>query len=210
MSTPAHLFDIHKMSPPTFEGFVSEGNEEAFAAVQDLACGVPEDPCLYLWGKKHSGKSHLLAAAQDNRADLFVVDDAELLSVEEQMELFSRFNEVRAGNGRLLVAGKEKPTEMPFREDLRTRLAAGLVFQLYTLSEKAKRKALLLHARRKGVQLPEEVAELLTTRLDRNLGELISGFESLDRHALAHNKPITISSAKQWLEKRAAQENSNS
>ena len=55
------------------------------------------------------------------------------------------------------------------REDLRTRLAWGLVYQLRPLTDEEKAAHLRAEAARRGLRLPDEVLGYLLGRLPRDL-----------------------------------------
>ena len=57
---------------------------------------------------------------------------------------------------------------LPLRDDLRTRLAQGLVFRLEALDDAGMRHALAAEARRRGLPLSGEVSHYLLTRFARD------------------------------------------
>ncbi|MCV4754020.1 DnaA regulatory inactivator Hda, partial [Escherichia coli] len=87
--------------------------------------------------------------------------------------------------------------DLPLREDLRTRLGWGPVFQLLPLSEAECRAVLRQAADRRGVFLSDEVMSYLQTRFSRDLGSLMSMLDRLDRFALATQRAVTIPLLKQ-------------
>jgi len=118
-----------------------------------------------------SGKSHLLqasvrAALADTRrraiyaqgsvpqpADLVAVDDVECLDDGLQVELFDLYNRMRDSGGLMLVSGKKPALHLQLRNDLRTRLGWGLVYQVHCLSDEEKAQALVQHAHARGFVL---------------------------------------------------------
>ena len=122
---------ISPPSQPTLENFVPGANGELLARLREFHAGDVPDIILYLWGEKGSGKSHLLRAC----AGLHVVDAVEGLNEASQIALFNAINEANQSGGKVLVAGNAPPAQLPLREDLKSRLAWGLVYQVKPLAD---------------------------------------------------------------------------
>jgi DnaA family protein len=90
------------------------------------------------------------------------------------------------------AAGSVPPADLPLRDDLRTRLAWGDVFALQPLSEADTQQALSDEARRRGLQLPAEVAHYLMSRFPRDLATLMALLAALDDHGLATQRRLTV------------------
>jgi DnaA family protein len=184
---------------PAFDNFVAGENREALEAVRAMAAGTLAEPIVYLWGEAGSGRTHLLRAAERAAPSLHVVDDVDALDAEGQQALFVAINEARNGRGAVLASGPCPPAALTLREDLRSRLGWGLVYQLRVLSDSGKREHLRSAARTRGLDLPEEVADYLLARLPRNLGSLNEVLERLDRLSLARQRALTIPLAREAL-----------
>lgn len=191
--------EISERPPPRFANFVAGANGEALAAVQALASGALEEAIVYLWGEPSSGRTHLLRAAAAENPHLVVADDVETLDTLAQQRLFVAINEAREGAARVLAAGSAPPAQLALREDLRTRLAWGLVYQLARLSDQDKRAHLRSAARARGLDLPDEVADYLFARLPRDLPSLNAVLDLLDRLSLAKQRPLTVPLAREAL-----------
>jgi DnaA family protein len=195
--------EIFPPAQPTFANFVSGANLEALAAVRALAGGTLKEAILYLWGEPESGRTHLLRAAAREDPGLTVADDVETLGAEAQQALFVAINEARDGRARVLAAGSHPPAQLRLRDDLRTRLAWGLVYQLKRLSDPEKRAHLRASAHARGLQLGEDVADYLLARLPRNLSSLNAVLERLDRVSLAKQRALTIPLVREALAEEA-------
>lgn len=226
------VLDIGLEPEPTLDGFAPGPNASVLQQLRDWLqapdCGVP----LYLWGPPGSGKSHLLRAARqalvergcavgwldagssphadfDESWQAIVLDEVHAYDAALQHTAFNWFVHALApGHGQacaVLAAGQLPPADLPLREDLRTRLAWGLVFELQPLSDAEGRAALQAAAGARGLQLPDEVMDYVWTRFSRNLGHLMQLLERLDRYALETRRAITIPLIRAMLESEQGQ-----
>ena len=120
------------------------------------------------------------------------MDDIERLDIVSQLALFDAFNVLRAGKSRLFGAGTQPAAELPLREDLRTRLGAGLSLRLAPLNDEEKAAALTWHAAQRGLRLAPEIVAYLLTHCRRDMGTQIAVLDALDRHSLEHKRPVTL------------------
>ena len=194
------VLDLAPPAEPEFGNFVAGPNAEALAAVKALAAG--REAILYLWGEPGSGKSHLLQAAARANPSLVTVDGVEGLDPAAQQRLFIAINAARQGEPPVLATGSQPPAQLALREDLRTRLAWGLVYQLKPLSDAEKALHLRAEAARRGLRLPDEVVGYLLTRLPRDLPSLKSVLDALDRYSLAAKRPVTVPLVREALERK--------
>ena len=88
---------------------------------------------------------------------------------------------MRAAAGALVAGGDAAPAQLALREDLRSRLAWGLAFQLHPLSDAEKAAALREHARARALALTEEVIAYLLQHARRDMASLIAILDALDR-----------------------------
>jgi len=184
--------DISAPEAPSFDNYVAGENAEALASVRALAAESLSESIVYLWGAPGSGRTHLLRAAQRANAGLAIADDVERLDPPAQQALFVAINDAREGGPRVLAAGSLPPARLSLREDLRTRLAWGLVYELHPLGDEAKRAHLTALASRRGLELPPEVSAYLLARLPRDFASLNSVMEVLDKHSLARQRGLTL------------------
>jgi len=180
---------------PTLDNFVPGANAELVARLREFRAGDFPDAILYLWGEPGSGKSHLLRACGGAHA----VDDVEKLDENAQIALFNAINEARQSGGRVLVAGNAPPPQLPLREDLRSRLAWGLVYQVKRLTDDERAQFLRAEAGRRGMRLAEEVISYLLTRARRDLPSLVTILDELDRGSLERQRQITLPFVRETL-----------
>lgn len=192
------LLDIQPPPAPSFENFKLGKNAEAVMNLRDAIQGHAPSRFVYLWGPTGSGKSHLLQAAASKGAE--IADDVHLLDEAEQIALFNRYNTIKETGGSLITAGLHSPGQMGLREDLATRLAWGLVYQLHALTDQEKAEALQAHALERGMKLPDEVIRYCLRTLRRDLPTLMAVLDALDEWSLMTKKPVTMQMLKKLLQ----------
>ncbi|HYM48230.1 MAG TPA: DnaA regulatory inactivator Hda, partial [Burkholderiaceae bacterium] len=204
MSAPRQLtLDLVKPSKPSLDNFVVGRNVEVIAALRAVAAGNGER-FIYLWGDAGSGRSHLLRAlglqmqpgevpAFDTRSHGYVVDDVDSCNESQQQQLFGLLNQIRAdAAARFVGAGNAAPMHLALRDDVRTRLAWGLVYQIQALSDAEKAQALAAHAESRGLVLPADVIDYLLTHMQRDMRTLVAIVDALDIYALSLKRTITV------------------
>lgn len=222
--------DIGLAPEPTLADFWPGPNLAAWQHVRLWSEGDVRSPVpVYLWGPAGVGKSHLLRAARLALAergarvgwldagstphqgfsegwDAIFLDDVHLYSTDLQHTAFNWFiNAVAPATGRpraVLAAGGLPPTDLPLRDDLRSRLGWGDVFELHPLAEADLRAVLQQAAQARGLALPDEVLDYALKRFSRDLGHLMHLLERLDRYALQTRKGITIPLLKEMLQNK--------
>lgn len=198
------LLDIQPPALPSLDNFIPGQNTEALHSLKMAIDGAIEARFIYLWGAPGSGKSHLLQACNElalaHNLPLSVVDDVNALDEEAQIELFNYFNQLRASGGILITSGNAAPTQMELRDDLATRLAWGLVYQLHPLTDEEKARALKTHAKERGMKLPDEVVDYCLRYLRRDLPTLMAVLNALDEWSLTEKKPVTVPLLKKLLQ----------
>ena len=198
------LLDIQPDALPNIANFVVGRNAEALHSFnQALQIGA-ENRFIYFWGVAGSGKTHLLKAAQElakaSNIHLVTADDVNLLNDEAQIALFDTYNQTRATNGVLFAAGNASPSQMNLRDDLATRLAWGLTYQLHPLTDEEKAQALKAHALERGMKLPDEVVDYCLRYLRRDLPSLMAILDALDEWSLTEKRPVTVPLLKKLIQ----------
>ena len=216
--------DIGLARPATLESFFAGPNEAAWKHLQLWAGSPTRSPVpTYLWGAAGSGKTHLLQAVQESLREqgagigwldpsmaeppdfdeqwaVVLMDDVHLYTAVQQHTAFAWFVQAQALQRGVLAAGALPPADLKLREDLRTRLGWGHVFQLQVLSEPERRAVLRQAADGRGVFLSDEVMDFILHRFSRDLGSLMTLLEHLDAYALRTQRAITIPLIKSMLE----------
>ena len=214
------LLDIAPDWVPTLDNFIAGRNVELLSALRHALDGSASERCFYLWGEQGSGKSHLLQAlVQQARAlslpasytqthvpphaQVVAIDDVQTLDNAQQIELFNLYNTIRASGSILLVSGTAAPAHLTLRDDLRTRLGWGLVYQLHALSDAEKEQALQQHAQARGLVLPGEVTQYLLRHGRRDLPAQLALLDALDAHCLRLKRSASVPLLKEVIRTRA-------
>lgn len=214
------LLDIAPAPAPSLENFVPGRNAELLTVLRNLPQGETGKRSLFLWGESGSGRSHLLQAAVAffrqqglnaqyataitdpalENCDLVALDDVEGLDDAGQIALFNLFNHLRESGRALVVSGRCAPSQLDIRDDLKTRLGWGMVYQLLALSDAEKTEALQRHAVERGFRLPVEVVDYLLRHVRRDLPTLMRILDALDKWSLTAKRPVTLPLLKQLLQ----------
>lgn len=220
--------DIGLAPLPTLGNFVAAGNEAALEHLRLWVDNPLRSPVpTFLWGEGGSGKTHLLRAVRealrehgarvgwldaqtlhpgefDEHWEVVLLDDCQLYTAEQQAAAFNWFVNAQApahGPARwVLAAGDRPPADLQLRDDLRTRLGWGHVFQLRALGEAERRAVLRRAADERGVFLGDEVMDFMLNRFSRDLSSLMLLLDQLDAYALRTQRAITIPLIKSMLE----------
>lgn len=216
--------DIGLARAPSLSSFLAGPNEAAWKHLQLWAGSPTRSPVpTYLWGAAGSGKTHLLEAVReslreqgaaagwldpgvaepppyDERWAVVLMDDVHAYNAVQQHAAFSWFVQAQALQRGVLAAGALPPADLKLREDLRTRLGWGHVFELHVLSDPERRAVLRQAADARGVFLSDEVMDFILHRFSRDLGSLMQLLEHLDAYALQAQRAITIPLVKSMLE----------
>jgi DnaA family protein len=224
------VFELTAPEPPSFDNYVPGRNAEVVAALARLAHGGISETGVLLWGEPGAGKTHLLRAtvreveAGGGRATLLgdpadlegadigklaaerlvAVDRVEAASAAAQGRVFTLYNALAAAGGRLLAASRAPLAALSLREDVRTRLGWGLVYEVLPLTDAEKPSALVDYARRRGFALSDDVIRYLLAHGRRDMTTLCATLAALDRHSLATKRPVTVPLLRDWLQRRFA------
>ncbi len=142
------------------------------------------------------------------RMGLVAIDDLHLVSADPHWAeaLFHLINRCRHGGCRLLLASRESPHGVDVAlPDLASRLSWGPVFHLDPLGDSELLAFVFDRARRRGMQLPAEVAGYLVKHLPRDIRYLEKLIELLDEEALAAKRKVTLPLLKQVVAQRQEQ-----
>lgn len=198
------LLDIQLPARPSVHNFLLGRNAEALHTLVNSLSAQPLQRFIYFWGAPGSGKTHLLLAAQDLAKEmgkpLICADDVQDYSEQQQIDLFNAYNQAREGTGVVLVSGNASPMQMGLREDLASRLAWGVTYQLHALSDEEKAQALKQRAKQRGMKLPDDVLDYCFRYLRRDLPSLMATLDALDHWSLTEKKPVSVNMLRKLIQ----------
>ncbi len=200
------VLDLLPASPPSLDNFVAGDNAETLAALTEWLAGRHADSAFCLYGEAGCGKSHLLQASGFtlvdaarhpaltgvSAVDALAVDNVDQLDAEGQIALFALFNQMKMAGQRLLTAAPQPPAHLALREDLRTRLGAGLIYRLQPLTDDQKADALRALARERALKLTPEMINYLLRHAPRDMRVLAMLVVAIDEHSLEQKRPVTL------------------
>ena len=166
------LLNLDTGNAPSLDSYLTGQNGEVVHLLREIADRTSREHFVYLWGQNATGKTHLLKAlSQFSPAryipaeatesdfsyfpdcDLYLLDDCEHLNPEKQIAAFNLFNQVRENNAYMITSGPCTPLALDLRDDLKSRLCWGLVYQIKSLSDEEKISALNEQAKQRGFTL---------------------------------------------------------
>jgi DnaA-homolog protein len=220
--SPQIPFELFEPEPPSFENFLVGDNEELLTQLYANAGNAQLSGATSVWGGRSVGKTHLLKAffsaisTKFDGALLFgaehslpespfvetkfiAADDVDQFDIERQAWLFNAFNHVVPRGGAILVSGATSPALWPIREDLRTRLASGLVFEIQPVPQDALPALLADYAKSRGTAINDEVIAYILSRTERATGALCQLISAIDRLSLSLKRPITVPLVRAYL-----------
>ena len=222
------IFELAPAEPPRLANFLPGRNRELVALLPRFVAGDIDETGLLLWGAAGSGKTHLLQAAMalaheqsvaarwiadpgaiaslpiDGGDVLVVIDRADTADANAAAAIFTLYNALKQRRGRLIAASRTPLATLPLREDLRTRLGWGLVYEVRPLADEDKPAAMAAFADQRGFQLSSDVIDYLLRHGRRDLPSLLATLAALDRASLASKRPITVPLLKAWLQRADA------
>lgn len=127
--------------------------------------------------------------------DMVCIDELDSIATDTlwQEALFHFYNRLQEQMHYLLIAAKRVPQHLGFSlQDLISRLASGVLFQVRELNDSERLLALQQRARLRGLEFSDEVGQFLLLRLPRHSKTLFSVLEKLDSASLSLKRKLTI------------------
>ena len=126
---------------------------------------------------------------------LICIDDIEFILGNQVWErkLLDLYERIQTTEAHLVIASHESPKGINFfLPDLASRFSMGVIHQLEILSEIEMISAIQMHANIRGFKLPNESANYLLKRVERNVGSLIEIIKILDYESLSKQRKLTV------------------
>jgi DnaA family protein len=129
------------------------------------------------------------------------VDDVDRLDDRLVGSLFRILNGVQTSKAiHVFMAGNAAPANLKLREDLRTRLGWGLIFQTQLLDDDEKIQALEEAAKARGLVLSPDVLPWLLSRFYRDMPSLMALIDALDAYSLETKRAVTLPLVRELLQ----------
>ena len=133
----------------------------------------------------------------DNLAqyDLVAIDDIENIigdmTWEEQLLKF--YEDSYSTRNKILITANDTPKGLNFLlPDLLSRFNLALIERLRPMNEDEMIKAILIHSKARGFDLPEDSAKYLINRVPRDVSVLVDMIKLLDYESLSMQRKLTI------------------
>jgi chromosomal replication initiator protein len=134
--------------------------------------------------------------------DVLLIDDVQFIAGKErtQEEFFHTFNSLYDSHKQIVVTSDKFPKEIPgLEERLRSRFEWGLIADIQAPDKETKQAILEAKAEKNNIDLPEEVAEFLSSSVISNIRELEGYLVRIGAYASLTATPITIEMTKEIL-----------
>ncbi|MBO67139.1 MAG: DnaA regulatory inactivator Hda [Acidiferrobacteraceae bacterium] len=214
---PIRLNDVMSL-----DNFLPGDNKEVISALNNWIENRTSGRVLFLFGIGGSGRSHLLQAVcrsisgsgglsvyvpadqSDITSDLIsqldpsatvCIDDFDCIAgdigwEESILEVYER---LVSGSGRLLISALRPPLALSMvLPDLESRLAAAHIYRIHALNEEDFPQAMKLRARKRGLELSDDVIDYILRRAPRDSRYIFSLLDRADEAAFASKRRLTI------------------
>jgi len=206
----------------TFDNFLGERNASSAARLQNLVRGNPGQGIFLCGpsgsGKSHllqavcneaeSGQRAALCLSLPEMAqqpaqvleglsgwDFVCLDSVDAVAGRRDWDeaLFHLYNRTVDAGGVPVFSASVLPGDLPGSlPDLASRLGASIILQLVTLRDEERLLVLKARAERRGLVMPDEVAQYILRRAPRHMGDLLVLLDRLDERSLASQRRLTV------------------
>lgn len=136
-------------------------------------------------------------------AGALVIDDVQFLANREssQEELFHTFNALYQARRQIVLSADSPPGEIPTLEDrLVSRFNWGLVARIDPPNRETRQAILQKKARLRGCEVPDEILDLIASRVESNIRLLEGALTKLISETQIAGRPMTLETAAQVLD----------
>ncbi len=170
----------------------------------------PEKRVLYMTSENFTNE--LISAIQTKRTyefrekirkvDILMVDDIQFIAGREstQQEFFNAFNELHNDNKQIILTSDKPPKDIQrLEERLCSRFEWGLVADIQRPDVDTRVAILREKTVQEGIQVPDDVLQLIAGKIDSNIRELEGCLTRLVAYSTLVREPITIELCEQAL-----------
>ena len=207
-----------------WRNFIGDTNQEVVEFLAHLF-SQSLSSVVYIYGGKSCGKTHLLqgsafeALDRSQRVvyldfeqdmpdgimndlevnDWVCIDNVRCLDDAQQQELFDLYNRVANTSTKLIISDSVLPNELDLLKDLKTRLSLATIFCLEALDDETKKNIIQQQMNEQNLKIDRKVYDYLFKHYSRDLADLLSAIDQLDKISLQQKNKITIPLIKQVL-----------
>ena len=184
----------------------------AHAIGVDIKDKYPEKTVLYISAEKFT-QQYIESVKKNNRndfihfyqiIDILIIDDVQFLSGKSgtQEVFFHIFNHLHQNGKQVILTSDKAPVDMQdIEQRLLSRFKWGLSAELQNPDFETRVSIVKNKLYRDGVEMPEEIIEYLAKHITTNVRELEGAIISLIAQSSFNKKEITLSLAKDVVEK---------
>ena len=135
-------------------------------------------------------------------ADVLMIDDVQFICGKQgtQTEFFHTFNSLIEQGKQIVLSSDSSPLELKgLEERLKTRMAQGLIVDIYPTTYEMRIGILQSKAAQWGIDVPMDVVEFLAEHITGNVRELEGALKRLGADSQLLNKKITLASTQSIL-----------
>ena len=200
-------------NPLLISGGVGLGKTHlAHAIGVDIKDKYPEKTVLYISAEKFT-QQYIESVKKNNRndfihfyqiIDILIIDDVQFLSGKSgtQDVFFHIFNHLHQNGKQVILTSDKAPVDMQdIEQRLLSRFKWGLSAELQNPDFETRVSIVKNKLYRDGVEMPEEIIEYLAKHITTNVRELEGAIISLIAQSSFNKKEITLSLAKDVVEK---------
>jgi chromosomal replication initiator protein len=190
---PENLLYIH--------GPAGSGKTHLLKAIGQVMGGVGTRVASYLSFREACTADEL--CCRFSQAEALVVDDLHLMPDDGDLRaaLWQMFNDFHSSGRKIVMAGLYAPRDLPHLDDhLVSRLLWGLVARVDVSDDHSRRMILKKIAADRQIRIPDDVVDFILMTTSREVGDLISAFESVYRLSMVLKRRITLPLAREARE----------
>jgi len=134
--------------------------------------------------------------------DVLMIDDIQFIGGKEQTqeEIFHTFNALHTADKQIIISSDKPPKEIASLEErIRTRFEWGLIADIQRPDLETRIAILRRKAESENYDVPEEINELIATKVESNIRELEGCLTRVCAYAALTGKPITPELAESTL-----------
>jgi len=107
--------------------------------------------------------------------------------------IFHLHNNLRDAGHTLVMSSHLSPQSLPVvLNDLKSRVLASMFLHIESLNDDSKQEALIMRAKARGMDMPQEVARYILSRVPRDTNVLFNILNRLDDASLQQQRKLTI------------------